>query len=272
MVQFYSETLCNVVGKDSVLATTMADLLEDAKTMFHDNLMSQSQDILRSVARPLPTLEPPPVLRECLTQLKEILVSYDMSLISESVRIDSVISSIYESYLEPMIHIINQSSQDLPLLESAIYKVNSFYSIQSSLSAFSFSDFKIEMLDELISREISLLIQEQCESMLSISGLKPLLEALKTLGRPLSNHAETSASAIGQRMKQLDQFLTGLTLDVSESLYRIQSLDIAKRVSQQGSLLFLNAYQNILKEIRDPANEVIFVDLVSRWYIITIGI
>ena len=143
--------------------------------------------------------------------------------------------------------------------------MNSFYLIQSSLSAFSFTDseIKTDAFDDLIAREVMALVQEQFESMLKVSGLANLLEALKSLARPLSQHAQTSPNAVTNAMSHFDRFLLGITMDVTESLYRIQSLDIAKRVSQQGSLLFLNAYRSIVKDIEDPSNNVFFLDIVS---------
>jgi hypothetical protein len=245
----------------------MVEILENANTVFQESLDIQSQDIRRFVPPPQNTLEAPAIVRECLLQLKEILVSYDMSLVSDTGETDTNIGKIYSSYLDPMIEVIDQSSQELEPLERAIFKVNSYYLLQSSLAAFTYFEAKGDMLDELITREVMFLVQEQFDEMLKMSGLHQLLEQLKSLPKPLSQHAQTSPTTVEQAMASFDRYLLGLTLDVPETMYRIQSLDIAKRVSQQGSLLFLNAYRTIVLDIEDPANQVMLTNVVPCWSI-----
>jgi hypothetical protein len=74
---------------------------------------------------------------------------------------ESSIALIYDSFVDPMIQICEDGSTNLNPIESAIYKVNSFYTIQTALEAFTFSESKIELLDQLITKEILLLVDEQ---------------------------------------------------------------------------------------------------------------
>jgi hypothetical protein len=95
--------------------------------------------------------------------------------------------------------------------------------------------------------------------MLTASGLGVIVKHFQTLSKPLSNHAQTSNGVLELAMSNLDRFLLGMNVDISESLYRIQSLDISKRVSRKGSLKFLSAYKDICFAVTDPENQVCIV-------------
>ncbi len=93
--------------------------------------------------------------------------------------------------------------------------------------------------------------------MLNASGLSAIVKHFQTLSKPLSNHAQLSNGVLELAMANLDRFLLGMNVDISESLYRIQSLDLSKRVSRQGSMKFLSSYKDICFAIADPENEVV---------------
>lgn len=135
---------------------------------FYESLSVQSKDLLRTApVSPLfkvieadfltsihPTLQPAPdslevsiVVRDSLLQLKEILLSHDMSLVSSGSsnssttstgdtqkdkmdREERLVSIILESFIEPLVQISRLSSEELDKVEGAIYLVNTFHSVQ----------------------------------------------------------------------------------------------------------------------------------------------
>ena len=162
MIQFYTETLLKVMGSSAQLSQTMQEISGESMKTFYRNLESQSQDLSRLDPAPATTLEPPQIIRDCLVQLKEILVSHDMSLISsKKSEADETIQLIFKSYLVPMISICETGANSLQPLEKSIYKVNCFHLLQTHLSAFTFSEAETNRLEELISIECNHLIQEQ---------------------------------------------------------------------------------------------------------------
>jgi hypothetical protein len=98
------------------------------------------------------SLEVSTVVRDSLLQLKEILVSHDMSLVSsgsrnptdggddvvgdKKEREERFVSIILESFLEPLIQITRIGAEELGRVEGAIYLVNTFHSIQVRLPFF----------------------------------------------------------------------------------------------------------------------------------------
>ena len=66
-----------------------------------------------------------------------------------------------------------------------------------------------------------------------------------------------SSTAITASMQNLTLFLqTSSSLDVVENLYKIQSVDISRRVASRGRKLFLETYRRIVAQIMDPSNKV----------------
>ena len=90
--------------------------------------------------------------------------------------------------------------------------------------------------------------------MLARSGLIDIVRCSKTFEKPMSSHQELECDKIKYAFEQLDDFLLDLSGDVSESLFRIQSLDISKRVSSKGATMLLATYKELYDMITDPEN------------------
>jgi hypothetical protein len=199
-------------------------------------------------------MESPVLLRESINQLKEILVSYDMSLVSGA-RDTAILENIFNSFVEPLYDVCRRCAEELERLDASIFSVNCFHLIQTSLSAFSYTDSHIRKLELLVNDQIGVLVEEQYMSMMKMAGLDSLHTAMEVGEKPLSLNLKCDKNAVKAAMTTLSRFLLEVNMDVTENLYRIQSVDIAKRVASKGRTLFLASYKEIVAKLQDPENE-----------------
>ncbi|KAJ3372364.1 Golgi transport complex subunit 6 [Kappamyces sp. JEL0680] len=269
MCQFYAATIQELLGPLSMLTHTLEKVGDKSLAAFQDSLKYQASDLLRTIPSAPSTLEVPSVVRECIAQLKEILVSYDMSLVattSGTNERDQMIDLIFESFVNPILTVCQQSASELSSLEGSIYLVNCYHLIQTSLSAFTgHTEEQVEKIEKLISNQIGTLVEEQFRSMLLHSGLAGLLDAIGRSKQPLGLDPATDKQVVARAMADLNRFLLDVNMDVTENLYRISSVDISKRVASRGRVLFLEAYRDLVQKIHDPKNKYEFpASLVGR--------
>ncbi|KAI8892956.1 oligomeric Golgi complex subunit 6 [Globomyces pollinis-pini] len=264
MIQFYEQTIYSLLGPEATLLKEMQKLSKDSLEAFQVSLNIHASDLIRNIPTISSSLEPPQIIRDSMLQLKEVLVSYDMSMISATKDIQRQIDLIFESFLTPTFEVCNAICADLPVLESAIFRVNCYHMIQTLLTAFSFTDVQVRNLETMIEEQISELVNEQVVTMLKQSGLYPLIRSMEQNQRPFGLQANTDSNAINQSMNQFDKYLLDVTMDVSETLYRIQSLDIGKRVASKGCRMFFDKYKFLVNEILNPENKYEFPATLIR--------
>ena len=195
------------------------------------------------------------MIRDSISQLKEILVSYDMSLTNGMDKDTIMLEKIFNSFVEPLYEICINAATELERLDGSIFLVNCYHLIQTSLSAFSYTDSHIRKLELLVNDQIGVLVEEQYRSMMTLAGLQSLNTSMEIVEGPLGLDPRTDKKAVSHAMSNLGRFLLEVNMDVTEKLYRIQSVDIAKRVASKGRNLFLKTYKDIVGKLQDPANE-----------------
>jgi hypothetical protein len=132
---------------------------------------------------------------------------------------------------------------------------SSIFFIQSYISPFAISQGTVQKVEDMVSNEVEELVMEQCRAMLSKSGLENVLRQFQTHQKPLAETIQLSRELLISSFEALDLFLLDLTMDLSDKLYRITSVEIAKRVSIRGSQHFLHDYRFLVDQISDPENK-----------------
>ncbi|KAK6099385.1 Golgi transport complex subunit 6 [Batrachochytrium dendrobatidis] len=254
LVQFYSHTIIKVIGSSSEISALFDELIQDAFKIFFSALMAQAADMLRFVDAPSFDLQPPQIVKDTISQLREIMLSHDESLLSSSGQ-EGDFRQIVNTLLEPVLKLCEIGSASLKPLESAMYMVNCLCYIQMALSSFSFAATQIKEIQDQIDSQIHVLVQEQYSVILSQSGLENLVMHMETLQPPLAHTRTVDAKAVAEAIAKLDLFLVTVTVDVAETLSRISSVQIARRVSQRGFRKFVDTYRNIVAKIMDPINK-----------------
>eukprot|EP00842_Homolaphlyctis_polyrhiza_P003299 jgi/Hompol1/3970/HPOL_003418-RA len=235
IMQFYLQTVTGVVHSSAKITETLKD--ENSSRIFLDTLHSQSSDILRFVQLPESDLLPPQAAKETIKQLADF---------------DVIIAAL----MDPVIQMCESGSLQLKPIESAIYMVNCLNHIATVLAEFSFTEAQLARIRAQIDQQIEVLVNEQYSVILAQSGLASVASSMASNPQPLALHSGTDSKAILEAMSRLDLFLVTVNVDVSETLLRISSLDIAQRVSQNGFRRFVETYRSIVSRIMDPANKV----------------
>ncbi|KAJ3253271.1 Golgi transport complex subunit 6 [Boothiomyces macroporosus] len=239
-IQFYHQTLSKILDPKSTLLTSL------------ESLETQKGDLTRTTIEPSESLDPPPTVKETMSQIKEIFTSLEMNMVSSN---ESILADVKEQLLYPLITNC-ESPNDLTPLDQAIFKVNIYHYINNVLTLFGFCE-------ELIN-EINTKTSHQLNTMLDKSGLLELIVKMKSSEKPYSLVPELSTSVISTKLAKLDNYLVNVTMDVSETLYRIKSLDIAKECVKKGCIQFVKEYSWLVSEILDPANKYEFPNSLIR--------
>ncbi|KAJ3028214.1 Golgi transport complex subunit 6 [Rhizophlyctis rosea] len=229
-------------------------MVDAAFESFMDTLHSQGAQLLNSGQTPADDLTPPPAVKETVAQLKEIMASYDASLVADEKR---SISDILSAMLDPLLEMCVLGAARLSPLDNAIYMGNCLYLIQSALSHYVFTATYMQLIESQIEEQEEVLVTEQYQDMLSQAGIAPLIEALesKTPDTPLSSLPNMDPQSVAKAMGTLDDFLCTVSVEVSATLERISSSRIAQGVTRRGTKMFIGAYGRLYEAVLEGGSE-----------------
>ncbi|KAH6581108.1 hypothetical protein BASA61_009231 [Batrachochytrium salamandrivorans] len=254
LVQFYAHTILKVLGPSSELGASFEELIQDAFKVFFGALNAQAVDILRFVQPPGSDLQPPQAVKDIISQLQEIMLSYDGSLLSASGQ-DKEFQEIISALLNPVLKMCDLGSANLKPLESAMYMVNCLYHVQTAVAAFSFAATQVQTIQANLDLQVQVLVDEQYSVILRQSGLENLVLHMETNPPPLALSQTTDSKAVAAAMSRLDVFLVTVTVDVAETLANISSVQISRSISQRGFRRFVEAYRGMVAKIMNPENK-----------------
>lgn len=128
LIQFYDSTITTLIGSTSLLSQTLAQLNQTSHRVFFDTLNQQASALLQFVPTPDADLLPPPAVKETLTQLKDILSSYDGSLLDQESK-EREVARVLAACLDPLLQMCHEGSAHLGLVEGASYMINCLHMI-----------------------------------------------------------------------------------------------------------------------------------------------
>lgn len=182
------------------------------------------------------------------------MLSYDGSLSTSSER-DAEFDAIVGGLVGPLLEMCSLAAQPLKPLESAMFRVNCLNYIQTTLTSFSFTSTHIQTLETQIDEQVDILVNEQYSVILKQSGLEPLVRHMDSMQPPFALSKFTDSKAVSDAMAKLGVFLVTVTVDVSETLSRINSVQISRRVSHLGFHRFVEVYRRVYNNIMNPKNK-----------------
>ncbi|RKO87918.1 oligomeric Golgi complex subunit 6 [Blyttiomyces helicus] len=256
LIQFYASIIIKALGPSAQLSLAVEEITEMAFKVFFDTLNSQASKLLRFVQTPNHDLLPPPAVKETILQLKEIMSSYDGSMVVSEQR-ENDFSEILMAILDPVLQMCVLGTSKLSPLENAIYMVNCLHHIQTALSLYSFTSRQVESIEFQIEAQIEVLVAEQYASLLQQSGLAPLMLAIEASHDkvPLALVPGMDSRSIADTMTRLDAFFYSVTGEVASTLSRVTSSRLTRRVTKRGFKMFIDAYRRLHTEVMDPANK-----------------
>ncbi|KAI9209389.1 oligomeric Golgi complex subunit 6 [Polychytrium aggregatum] len=255
LVQFYYNTVSRVLGSSAELTITLHEIEGVANHAFFENLNGQASEMIKAPEAPKRDLLPSPTINDAVSQLKEIMTSYQSSLVPHEER-EKDFANLLRALLDPLLQVCVLGSAALSTFESAIYMANCLYHVQTTLKPYPFTDQQIAALEGQIQHQLETLIQEQHTTILKRSGLAYMVETMDKNDKhePLALLPGMDARSISDAMSQLDTFLCNVAVEASSLLARLTSSRLAKTVVQRALRLFVDDYSRFHDAVMDPSN------------------
>ncbi|KAI8337720.1 oligomeric Golgi complex subunit 6-like protein [Chlamydoabsidia padenii] len=260
LIEFYAITMGRLLRKNSSLAKTLYENTDMAYKYFFETLNAQSQRLLQNVVAPSKDLTVAPVVRDMALQLKEILASYDSSLVMATQATEGLhkfnFGEILDAIIEPLLQMCESSVEKFNQVDQHIYMINCIHHIQSTMNTYNFTDKKQQALGEQVGERLGLLATGQCRDLLQQSGLAKIDEALKTKDEktPLSSLPGMNTQSLTHTLSKLDSFLVMASADVSPQLQRLATTEHCQQIQDKAIHLLLDTYRRISEAVQDPAN------------------
>ncbi|KAI8376403.1 oligomeric Golgi complex subunit 6 [Radiomyces spectabilis] len=270
LIQFYAVTMKKLLRKDSYLARTLYEITEMAYKYFFKILSGQAERLLQSTEPPTKELAISPTVRDITLQLKEILASYDSSLVVATNNTgdfpDFEIGETLDATIDPLLRMCEMSVLKFDKLDQDIYRVNCMQHILSALSAYPATAKKQGSLTEQIQELLGEISDEEYQELLQQSGLDKVDAALKKkdADTPLSSVPGMDAQSLSSIMSQLDSYLMVKGADIPPQLRRLSATQHCRQVHDGAIRQLINTYRIINDAIRDPNNNYPHPELVLK--------
>ncbi|KAG0028552.1 Golgi transport complex subunit 6 [Podila clonocystis] len=255
LIKFYSSTIDRAIGPEAALSKTLHEITESSMQMFFEAIGRQSAELLRRPDAPPSDLGPPPAMKETVTQLKEIMKSFDTSFVQVDEG-NQDFAPILRAVIEPLFQMCEIGAANLSVFNRAIYMMNCLHYVQSAL-VYPFTKNKVAELEKQIQEYVEIVVDEQHMVLLKQSGIAPLVQAMATKDdkTPLSSVPNMDGASITAILARMDHFLGSASLDLSSWLSKIVSSRLAKAISSQNLKMFVDAYRRLCEAIEDPVNQ-----------------
>ncbi|KAG0198795.1 Golgi transport complex subunit 6 [Mortierella sp. GBA30] len=255
LIKFYSSTIERAIGPEASLSKTLHDISESSMHVFFEAVGKQSADLLRRPDMPAADLGPTPSTKETVSQLKEIMKSFDTSFVQVDEG-NKDFAPILSAVIDPLFQMCEIGAASLSAFNRAIYMMNSLHYVQSAL-AYPFTKHKVEDLEKQVQEYVDIVVNEQHIVLLKQSGIAPLIQAMEAQDEqtPLSQVPNMDSASVSSILSRLDHFLGSVNLDLTSWLSKIVSSRLAKSISAQNVKMFVRAYRRLCEAIEDPKNK-----------------
>lgn len=141
LIKFYSSTIERAIGPEAALSKTLQELSEASMQVFFDAVGKQSADLLRRPETPGSDLGPPPAMKETVSQLKEIMKSFDTSFVQVDEG-NQDFAPILSAVIDPVFQMCEIGATQRNAFDKAVYMMNCLHYVQVRLQ----SPFRISVL------------------------------------------------------------------------------------------------------------------------------
>ncbi|KAI9359441.1 oligomeric Golgi complex subunit 6 [Pilaira anomala] len=260
LIQFYTVTLCKLMRKNATLERVLYEMTELAYKYFFKTLNAQADRLMQSTEPPNRSLSIALTVRDMTIQLKEILASYDSSLIVATNSTEGFpefdFSETLDAIIEPLLNTCELSVSRLSKIEQDIYMVNCLYHIQNVMVPYDFTKQKRENIKARMNDLLNDIATEEYHELLKQAGLTEITETIATKDdeTPLSSLPNMDTISLTNAMAKFDSFLVLISADLSPQLEKLSSTQHCHQVQSGAIRLLLDTYREISSEIQDPKN------------------
>ncbi|KAI8517720.1 Golgi transport complex subunit 6 [Branchiostoma belcheri] len=257
LLNFYHHTIGSILqGSSSLLATT-EDMHQLSKKLFMNSLNCHASKLMEKVELPPADLGPTAALNQTMALLREILSSYDSSVVPLDAR-RTDFTEVLSCVVDPLLQMCAMSASQLNPADMATYMVNCLYMMKTTLSLFEFTDQRLEMLSAQVDAHLDTLVNEQASFTLSHVGLAHMYSVVQQhqpREGPLSAVHGLDRNSIKTAMKQFDAFLASPDDLVLPQCKFLLSATLRDVVDKRSMDVIRQVYEQLYTAVTDPANK-----------------
>ncbi|KAK3827554.1 MAG: oligomeric Golgi complex subunit 6 [Benniella sp.] len=255
LIKFYSSTIDKAIGAEAALSKTLQDISTMSMRVFYEAIGKHSADLLRRPDTPGMDLGPSPAVKEVVSQLKEIMKSFDTSFV-QSDEGNQDFTPILGAMVDPLFQMCEIGAGNQGAFNRAVFMINCLHYVQSVL-VYPFTKNKADDIEKQIQEYVDIVVGEQHAVLLKQSGIAPIIHAMETKDEqmPLSLVPGADAVSLSAILSRLGHFLSSVNLDLASWLSKIVSSRLAKNISTQNVKMFVDAYRRLRQEIENPKNK-----------------
>lgn len=252
LLGFYRFTFSKLLGEESILLQSMANLESEALRQFR-SLMRDHITTLEGEFQQTPAdLGPPEFLQDSLKQLTAIMKTYETSLASDGDREADFEPILAESF-DPFLVGCSNMSRTMRAPSHSIFLINCLLAAKHTLEAFAdFTRTRVSRLQSTIDEHAANLISSQYAFFRRESGLDSIFTALA----PLSDSSKDDVAKVSQletlqpqnlgaASQCLDDFLPSAVMDAMENVKHLQDAKLAREITEEAADRFCVDFEHV---------------------------
>lgn len=249
LMRFYQNIINNVV-KGGSLEKCLESLQQYSENSYLTSLTIQVKTLIQGppgtnigLEPPQSDLVPPQSVGKLLNILKEIL---SVASMVESRQND--ITKIVSCVLDPLLQSITESASHLPTVDMAVYMLNAFYQMQTTLTMYEYMDQRMERLQAQCDAQIDTLTSEQASSLVANLNLGPIYTILQSS----TGSIDIDLNHLKIFMEKLDTFLDMPDILLLPQVNLLQSGTHRSSVKKRSFSVILAIYKQLYDRVHDP--------------------
>jgi len=262
LIRFYSSTINNVLkSPTSGLSICLAELQELSFSQFCSLLqstVSQQLSAHSSNSQHSPggaLLEVGSVwgaTSSLLSLLRAVLSSHSHSVVEDSAQ---DLPTILTTVADPLIKQLQAIASNIPSQDAAVFLVNNFHQLRSTLSLYHATESKLGELSKQIDSCLTSLSKEQSSHLLASLGLSHVPELLSNRdGTPLCTVPGLQPASVHSAANRLDSLLSAPDLLLLPATRLLVSSQHRRLVTQHAFTHLHSVYSQLYTAVQDPAN------------------
>lgn len=254
LVGFYQATFEKLLGRDSSIMETLSSLEKSALQHFQTIMADFVASIQADVTQPPRDLKVPNFLEETLSQLKELIKSYESSM-SPTLSPNEGFQPVLNQTLVPVLENCETLAKKLDEPARSIFLSNCYLGSKSTIQPYHFSQAQTARLATSLESSISNLQEYQHAFFLHTSGLHSLLEALASLpdtresSLTIRNHPRFQSSSLTEASQTLDDFLPSALMDATDNLRLLSDAKLAREITAEGADRFCKDFEFVESKV-----------------------
>ena len=248
LIDFYRVTFTRLLGPESSVRDMLSLLRKSALQRYRNSLQDRVNSVRESASDIRADLAIPDFLDEALSQLKELMKTYDSSLATTTSR-EAEFQPILGEALDPFLEQCEHMSRRLEEPSKSIFMINCLTASKVVISMYDFTGGKASELEDSMNEHASNIIEYQHAYFLHTSGLHPLIVALASLSesdediKSIIDLEAFKPQALRDASQVLDDFLPSALMDAMENLTPLKNARLSEEITAEAATRFCEDFE-----------------------------